>query len=348
MSSFQKLWDPYGERPDFTPQQQEEHEDSLEVLEALQPRRGKETADWLASISNLVAVSNSGMAQPETAAEADESDVLKNEMTGWVDFMFDKFEEQANTFNQSAEGTKYTVAIQRPVYHWEQQTFENNYEPVIKVFKGHIATRTWGLLVQGHHDTIEVFVVQTDQLLSFTFNDIHSSGYKPFMVIQSARVNNQLEWNIEGGKVTHDMLPLLCKELLGDLIRITTGSMSEDELFAHHHTDLKLGETVAQGFESEAALVTPVVTAPQAGSPAQSGMSATSISSLATWLVFQSLWKAIDADFQTLTTMELQATNNEDQDAARNIRGLAASLLTLKVDTQDLLKKHTEKSPANV
>ncbi len=347
MSNFRQRWDPYAAHGASDPNLSEEQRDSVQVIEALKPRRGKETASWLASVSDHTSTTTPIEAKTDSANPAPQP----SEMVQWVEAMFDTFEELATTFNQSAVGTNCTVGVQRPIYHYEEQTFETNYEPVIAVFKGHLATRTWGLLVQGHHDTIEIFVVAADQLLTFTFHDIHKSGYQSFMTIESAKIDGQLEWRIEGGKITHDMLPLLCKELLGDLVRITTGTMSEDELFAHQHSDLKLGENVAQGFASQPAAPAATSTAtPQAVSspdPASKELKP-DLRKLKTWSLFPSLWQAIDADFQLLSALELQADNNEDSQSVQAIRLLAADLQTLKVQTQELLKKHAEKAKASV
>ena len=106
------------------------------------------------------------------------------------------------------------------------------------------------MLVQGSEGKIDVYMIAADQILNFTLNDIRKSQLSPFMRIASQKVEGYLRWNIDGEEISAESIPLLSKELFGDLVRISSGAMGESELFAHHDKPLRLGETVAQGYEN--------------------------------------------------------------------------------------------------
>src|SRR5262249_49143966 len=122
----------------------------------------------------------------------------------------------------------------------------------LSIFKGHIATLHWGMLVQGYEEKIDVYMISADEILNFTLNDIRKSNTPSFMTIASSLSDSHRIWNVGGVTVGPETVPLLAKELLGDLIRIATGTMTESELFADHSKSLKLGDTVAQGFPAPA------------------------------------------------------------------------------------------------
>jgi len=52
------------------------------------------------------------------------------------------------------------------------------------------------------------------------------------MTIQSVNTAEGIQWRIDGCKLRFEMLPMLCKELLGDLVRVASGTMNESELFS--------------------------------------------------------------------------------------------------------------------
>lgn len=72
------------------------------------------------------------------------------------------------------------------------------------------------------------------------------------MTVESSMVDDRRVWNIGGTPISLETIPFLSKELLGDLIRVATGTMDESELFSDLKTKLKLGETVAHGYSSQA------------------------------------------------------------------------------------------------
>jgi len=139
------------------------------------------------------------------------------------------------------------LTVNHPKFTFETPSFENP-NSKISIFKGHVVAQHWAMLVQGYQERIDVYVIAADEILNFTLNDIRKSGLSPFMSVESSMEGDRRVWNIAGTPISLETIPFLSKELLGDLIRVATGTMDESELFTDLKTKLKLGETVAHGY----------------------------------------------------------------------------------------------------
>ena len=340
---------------------------SHRMLEALKERRGEETGKWLALMRDEVGVPVLGpppkledvdkretineapyspplsaqytettKSRPSTAVAAPPSaptaPAERNETVEWVKKLFQEFSGQALDFNATASGTELVMTVRPPEFTFETPHY-GDYDPQkkIKVFKGHIATTHWAMLVQGYNDKIDVYVIPSESILNFTLNDIRKSELSPFMTIDSTIVNGQREWTTSGHAVTPETLPLLAKELLGDLVRIGSGTMNESELFAHHATDLKLGETVAQGYEPPP---DPTPVAPP------STTSSNSIEALATWTACDALLQSIYKDLGSITENEGALDPDKDKDAIKRLHDLSGRLRTLAGELSGLVAEY--------
>lgn len=368
MSNFREHWDSLKPHGYLSAQEEIDLRESQTVLDNLQPRRGRETVDWLNDISDEILQVKPDLATTEIARTQSDSTTPKtSELVTWVEKMFDYFEEMSADFNETAVGTKFTVAVQRPIFHYEEGTY-GIYTPehTIAVFKGHLATRTWGMLIQGHQDIIEVYIVPSDRLLKFTLGDIKNAGFKPFMTIQSVETNEGLQWRIDGSKLRFEALSMLCKELLGDLVRVASGTMNEDELFSRH-PKLKLGENIGKRRDPDdlptyngmapldpSELLTPPpaapVTAPQQ-TPVTlpSGVQPATIESpdvrkLASWDACRRLFLAIDADFVQLKRWALMPQTLDTLDAPNPVHAVETDLNNLKEQMKFLLRKYSDTS----
>jgi hypothetical protein len=381
MANFRDQWDSMKPHGYLSAQEEIDLRESQTVLDNLQPRRGRETVDWLNEISDEIMqvspelgtreISPSLLPTPEEAAPK------SNELVRWVEAMFDQFEEMSADFNETAVGTKLTVAAQRPVFHYEEGSYGvYTEENVIAVFKGHLATRTWGMLIQGHQDTIDVYIVPSDRLLKFTLGDIKNAGFKPFMTIQSVNTAEGLQWRIDGCKLRFEMLPMLCKELLGDLVRVASGTMNEGELFSRH-PKLKLGENIGRRKDPDdlptymgmapyvpdapanaAELAPQVIAAPVvqaqpaaivAAAAAPPGSASTEdegpdVHNLASWDACKRLFLAIDADFVQLHRWEAMPQTLDTLDAPNPVHAVATDLTNLKEQMKFLLRKYSDPS----
>lgn len=384
----------------FKPKAQtdEEAERSAKLLEHLKSRRGAETGKWLAMMQvpgKPQAPAQAGPlpsiedidrhevldekpyvppmeAQYPFLAEAGRADAASpsrgNETVDWVNKLFSEFEQQAEKYNASATGTELILSVHLPEFTFETPHYDAPYDPnkKISIFKGHITTLHWAMLVQGYEDQIDVYIISSDEILNFTLNDIRKSKVSPFLSFSSLIMNGHRIWNVGGEIVTADKLPVLAKELLGDLIRVSAGSMSEAELFADHHVELTLGATVAQGFApnkkaSQAelqvvSLITAETAIPETASPAtarpaakdsarqvssQAINSADKLKALASWSACDTLLKVIDHDLESLVEQESALTAEQEAEAAK-LRDLSAALRTLSGQVADVLSRYRD------
>jgi|AGTN01.2.fsa_nt_gi hypothetical protein len=260
-------------------QPEEDVDRSVKMMEKLKARRGQETGKWLALMESGSRVPPPSGPEP-TIEDVDQREILdeapyvppleaqiasfsdiegavpdteKNQTVAGVEKLFAEFQHQADEYNTSAAATQIFLMVHPPEFTFEEPTYEHSRNPVqkVSVFKGHIVAQHWALFVQGYEDKIDIYVISADEILNFTLNEIRKAGVTPFITIESTMVDGKRLWNVAGTRICLDTLPLLAKELLGDLIRIATGTMSEEELFADYQTDLKLGETVAQGYKCD-------------------------------------------------------------------------------------------------
>ncbi|MDR3615288.1 MAG: hypothetical protein P4L53_17145 [Candidatus Obscuribacterales bacterium] len=348
----------------FQPSEQEKN--SQKILDHLKQYRGKETARWLNEQDEQSAINfvmNHGGVLPPPAPlkvedvdkyEVDDSPTYQppiealyslnpaadnsprqlpsanNAQVDWIERMFDQFAQCARNFNSTHTVQNLSVSVHRPEYSQEKSMYET-YLPETKatLFKGHISTSAWGLLVQGHADTIEIFIIPADRLLTFTINDIHGRGFIPFMVINSEYVNNQLEWHIENEIISLAKLPILAKELFCDLIRVTSGQMQESELFASYSGEMKLGETVAMGYAPppEQAIVEPNL-APVVDVDS------------ATWSACRDLVQLIDKELATLAEKEHVANDSGQQIELNQLKSMSGDLRSLSGSLSELLNKY--------
>lgn len=267
----------------FKPKSQpaEDVDRSVVMMEKLKARRGEETGKWLALMESGSRIPPPS-GPPPTIEDVDQREILDeapyvppleaqiasfydaeaavpeaarvNQTVAGVEKLFAEFQRQADEYNTNAAETQLLLMVHPPKFTFEieEPTYEDSREPVEKigVFKGHVVAQHWALFVQGYEEKVDVYMIAADEILNFTLNEIRKSGVAPFMTIESTVVDGKRLWNVSGTRICIDTLPLLAKELLGDLIRIATGTMSEEELFADYQTDLKLGETVAHGYKS--------------------------------------------------------------------------------------------------
>ncbi len=269
-------------------QSQEDAQRSQMMMERLKARRGPETAKWLSMMEDAGRLPPPE-GPPPTIEDVDEREVIddtpyvppmeaqytdvaddgpkpdlsapeeQNQTVAWVEKLFAEFQRRADEYNSATTEGQLKLIVNPPEFTFEKPNFEEAYNAKerVSIFKGHIVAQHWAMLIQGYEKRIEVYVISGDDILNFTLNDIRNLGVSPFMTIEASEDNNSLAWNIAGTIISQQTLPLLAKELLGDLIRISAGTMSEEELFADFQTGLKLGETVAHGYTPSQNQATP-------------------------------------------------------------------------------------------
>jgi hypothetical protein len=98
-------------------------------------------------------------------------------------------------------------------------------------FEGHLSTRHWALAFDASTRKLDVYLIPAELVLAFTTSRIDETEYKPFITFVPRRHRDEYYWSVEQRTITFDMLPKLAKELFGDLIKVASGNVSEEEFF---------------------------------------------------------------------------------------------------------------------
>ena len=259
-------------------QPEEDAKRSALMMERLKNRRGEETGRWLSLMEESGRIPPPA-GPPPTIEDVDDREILDeapyvppleaqiaslddgsanvlpnaargNQTVAGVEKLFAEFQKQASQYNVRATNSDLKLIVSLPEFVFEESTYEDSRNPVEKigVFKGHVVAQHWAMLVQGVEERVDFYMISADEILNFTFNEIRAAGVAPFMTIESTTVDGKRLWDVSGTRISPETLPLLAKELLCDLLRISAGTMSESELFAEYQTGLHLGETVACGY----------------------------------------------------------------------------------------------------
>jgi hypothetical protein len=343
------------------PPSEAEAQKSETVIDQLRKRRGEETGRWLnmmsrdtrnipvagpvptvADIDSRPVIDEAPYTPPARAQYAtmsmpvvkvpENQSLASSEAVQWINRLFAEFAIQSASFNSSAQGTHLVINVHAPEFEFQKAQLDTyTTERKVALFKGHLATLQWGMLVQGNENKIEVYVVPAEQILDFMVHDI-SGAFQPFLTIDSRDVERTKEWHIGGSTITFDTIPMLAKELLGDLIRIASGNMDESELFREHEHGLKLGETVAQGFARPVPPLPPPVLEPADPRFTATGANAANfgtINSLATWGVASQFVGTVDRDLLWLAQQKADAERNGNAVAAKQLDQLITKLRTI-------------------
>ncbi|HEY9678510.1 MAG TPA: hypothetical protein V6C76_10905 [Drouetiella sp.] len=213
--------------------------DSAETIYHSLNRGGDDTdtGRWLTSlVSDALEIAAHGDAEQAVS----EDDI--NTMVRWVAQIFNEFELYKIEFNSKAVGSDLTLSSS--ALNLDALSSTNDH------FEGHLSTRFWSLAFDASTRKLDVYLIPAELLLAFTTNRIKDTEYKPFITFLPRRHSDQYYWSVENRQITFDMLPQLAKELFGDLIRVASGNVTENEFFesAPNHA--------AQRAQEEAASVT--------------------------------------------------------------------------------------------
>jgi hypothetical protein len=152
------------------------------------------------------------------------------------------------------------------------------------------------------------------------------------MTINTADVELKKIWRISDAAMTFDSLPLLAQQLLSDLVRISTGKISEAELFAANNPQPKseIGKADVQEHspqpqaqadgETELGTGTPPSTSP--------GLN-TCIKTMRTWTASSQLLQAIDKDMPWLNELKGEIDSGKDHINSVRLEDLITKLRTV-------------------
>jgi len=353
-------------KPNSLPE--DEIAESENVMRKLQEKRQENTSQWVASIQDPGSilpptytkvkippkptiedvdkreVEDSYVYTPPVEAmytPFDEGDTLgglarvtHNSASDWVSSIFHEFERQGNIFNASAQGTNLVLSIHPPKYY-EEVVSGGIYgqDTKVRFFKGYVSATFWGMLLHGHHDKIDVYIVPSDAILQMTLSDINQSGFSPYVTIDSQVVNGEVEWHVEGATITYNAIPNLARELLADLIKVASGKVRNEDLFAEHHSgSLKLDQGAAQTLtqamrivKEEAPVASPVATAIKQ----QPDSLSVEMANMASFAAAERLVEALTKDLARVSRLTEPGTPGLDDMGVQKMRDLTTAMRTV-------------------
>ncbi len=286
-----------------------------------------ETGSWLSSLVTdaLEIAAHGDSEQPVTDEDVDV-------MVRWVAAIFNEFELYKIEFNKKAAGTDLIVAAS-PL-NLENLTASNHH------FEGHLSTRHWSLVFDASTRKLDVYLIPAELVLAFTTNRIDETEYQPFITFAPRRHSGEYYWSVDKQLITFDMLPKLAKELFGDLIKVASGNVSEEEFFknaavesgaAPHST----APPTDRSYESDpaSAAVLNKDFAGSAKSPAQRDTALTE----EFFQMCNMFSNSIDNEMKAV--MEFARTNPENIELLKNCKQILIEMDSLRVATVEAAKK---------
>jgi hypothetical protein len=351
------------------PLPEDEIQESENVMRKLKEQRQEDTSQWVASIQDPNSMMPATYTRVKIPPKPTIEDVDKREeaddfvytppeeamytpfedddtlglaraknssSTDWVSKIFQEFERQGNTFNASAQGTNLVLSIHPPQYT-EEVVAGSVYgqDTKVRFFKGYVSTSFWGMMLHGHHDKIDVYIVPAEAILQLSLSSIEQSGFSPFMTIDSAINNGELEWHVGGTTILYAAIPNLAKQLLGDLIKIASGKLQEEELFADKAGGLKLDQGAVQNLSQVLRIIPDGASSPGAGAPASTVATAVKpvqADPMAGFMSFAAADRLVDAVSNDLTALARLANSgapSQGDASDQQLKDLATAMRTL-------------------
>jgi hypothetical protein len=218
-------------------------ERSKAILGQLKPRRGQETGRWLREMGPRK--ENSELTSPAF----NKADTIDDTVV-WMDALFNEFCDLAYEFNKSAFGSDLLISSTRPTIS-ERKSADEWYRTSTKTCQGRLTTKHWALILRGVNNKIDIFLLPSPMVLAFTAGQLDDSVYPPFADL--TRSPDAESWSVGGEKIPFSAVPRFAKEILGDLIRVSSGVMAQSELFAQDDAPPVLGTNLAMGYDKSLA-----------------------------------------------------------------------------------------------
>jgi hypothetical protein len=154
-------------------------------------------------------------------------------------------------FNKSAVGSDLLISYMGPTISVKNKNSKDDwYSPDSRTYQGRMMTREWALIVRGRDQSVTVLLLPAVMVLAFMAGQVPEDEFPPFMEL--LRSTETKMWTLAGESIPSAAVPSLAKELLGDLIRVSSGVMAEKELFSGRNEQSKLEENLAVGCVQEA------------------------------------------------------------------------------------------------
>jgi hypothetical protein len=208
------------------------------ILGSLKPRVGKETSKWVAGLTEDAMEAAEQAARMQGVEMLTSSDQVPHKpphvaITHFMDYLFDCFQQYEFEFNRTAPVPEMLVSIERPTSVVETTRHSLRAPETRQVFRGRISTRQWTLLLRGHQDEMEGFLLPIDQLISFAGDPMH---YTQFLKMSGTPEGDDMKWTVDDIEVSWDKIRSFAKQLFAALLHVAKTGVSEGLVFTFGNT----------------------------------------------------------------------------------------------------------------
>jgi hypothetical protein len=198
------------------------------ILSQLKPRIGRETAKMLTDLADdTKAKIESASFSVDRSAEYSPAAVdcvgRKNElMVGWLDEIFDCFQQFQFDFNKTIGREDLYIHVERPTIVNEQVVLQSGQRVTAQFFKGVLCTPEWALVIRGQNHLVEVFILPTRSISALSFGQNVARLLVMVPYLNEAR---QQCWRIDTDVVAWEDVRTFAKQLFGCLVKLAKGEL---------------------------------------------------------------------------------------------------------------------------
>jgi hypothetical protein len=219
------------------------------ILGSLKPRVGKETTKWVAGLTEDALEAAEQAARMQGVEMLTSSDQVPHKpphvaITHFMDYLFDCFQQYEFEYNRSAPAPEMLISVDRPTTVVETLHHSLRATETRQVFRGRISTRQWTLLLRGHDNEMEGFLLPIDQLISFASEPTH---YTQFLRMTGEPDGDDMLWSVEGVEVSWDKIRSFGKQLFAALLHVAKTGMSEGLVFSFGNKETPKSSATASG-----------------------------------------------------------------------------------------------------
>jgi hypothetical protein len=197
------------------------------ILSQLKPRIGAQTAKMLNELAN------------DTKSKVEQASFLTNSsveyshkpisfvgkksasMAGWVDEIFDCFQQFQFDFNKTVTRQDLLIRVERPSISQETVVTRSGERVSVPFFKGVMTTSEWAMVVRGQNELIEVFVIPIQALGTLNSN----SNIARLIVMVPHIQDGEPSWRIDTDVVAWNAVRNLAKQLFSCLVKLAKGEL---------------------------------------------------------------------------------------------------------------------------
>ena len=200
------------------------------ILGGMRSRSGTETTKW---INNLTSENMEEIAQAEVEATSIQNALpaqfahpsISQTQVKWVDKLFDLFQQYEVEFNRAVNDPELRIETERAVITPDlvskMQGSDHHH------YIGRLHTKSWSLAVIGNLSRIAGYIVPSDHYIGFQNNIASYNQFFEFVPVW----DGELKWSFEKGAVSISQLPVIAKQIFGQLVKVAKGEAETNERF---------------------------------------------------------------------------------------------------------------------